>query len=188
MSLQSADQLSRDVARCIVDNALKVAQKSGKKRLKETRSRFTRELERQIGLIREVRDLLRKLNGNLFAHEEKTSLLESLHLSLDILSLMDLPSLPLENNIESLTKWSEEVAEQEIERLQQFIKFDQVKRKSEEKQWKRDMFLDPKKRGKWIDLHFKSHRTGPPDFAIDGETNEKTRDPERVKEIYLKEG
>jgi hypothetical protein len=48
------------------------------------------------------------------------------------------------------------------------------------------MFLDPKKRGKWIDLHVKSHRTGPPDFAIDGETNEKTRDPERVKRFILK--
>ena len=86
----------------------------------------------------------------------------------------------------SLTKWSEESAEQEIERLQRYIKFDQTKQESDEKKWKRDLFLDPKKRGKWIDLHFKPHRTGPPDFANDGQTNEKTRDPKKVKEIYLK--
>jgi hypothetical protein len=72
--------------------------------------------------------------------------------------------------------------------LQKYIKCEQAKQKHEEKQWRRDLFLDPKRRGKWIDLHFKSNRTGPPDFAIDGETNEKTRDPKRVKEIYLKEG
>src|SRR6202012_1771435 len=92
----------------------------------------------------------------------------------------------LEISVESLTKWSEESAEHEIERLQRYIKFDQTKQKSDEKQWKRDLFLDPKKRGRWIDLHFKSHRTGPPDFANDGQTNEKTRDPKKVKEIYLK--
>ena len=46
----------------------------------------------------------------------------------------------------------------------------------------------PEKTGEMDRSTLKSHRTGPPDFAIDGETNEKTRDPERVKEIYLKEG
>ena len=147
MNLETADQISKDVARCIIDNALKIAQESGKRKPKERKSRFTRELEREIGLIREVRDLLRKLGGNLFSPEEETSLLESLHLYLDILSLMDLPSLPLETSVESLTKWSEESAEQEIERLQRYIKFDQTKQESDEKQWKRDLFLDPKKRG-----------------------------------------
>ena len=188
IDLETADQLSKDVARCIIDNALKIAQQTGKKKSQERKSRFTRELEREIGLIREVRDLLRKLGGNLSSPEKETSLMESLHLYLDILSLMDLPSLPLEISVKSLTKWSDESAEQEIERLQRYIKFDQTKQESDEKQWKRDLFLDPKKRGKWIDLHFKPHRTGPPDFAIDGQTNEKTRDPKKVKEIYLKEG
>ena len=74
-----------------------------------------------------MRDLLRKLGGNLFSLQEETSLLESLHLYLDILSLMDLPSLPLDTSVNSLIKWSEESAEQEIERLQRYIKFDQGK-------------------------------------------------------------
>ena len=101
---------------------------------------------------------------------------------------MDLPSFPHETSVQSLIKWSEESAEHEIERLQRHIKFDQTKQRNNEKEWKRDLFLDPKKRGQWIDLHFKSHRKGPPEFAIDGETDEKTKDPKKVKEIYLKEG
>jgi hypothetical protein len=115
MTLETADQVSKKVARCIIDNALQIAQGTGKRKPKERKSRFTRELEREIGLIREVRDLLRKLSGNLFSPEEETSLQESLNLYLDILSLMDLPSLPLGNSVESLTKWSEESAEHEIE-------------------------------------------------------------------------
>jgi hypothetical protein len=86
INLETADQISKNVARCIIDNALKIAQEKGQSKPKERKSRFTRELEREIGLIREVRNLLRKLNGNLFSSEEETSLLESLHLYLDILS------------------------------------------------------------------------------------------------------
>ena len=59
MNLETADQVSKEVARCIIDNALKIAQETGKRKPKERKSRFTRELEREIGLIREVRDLLR---------------------------------------------------------------------------------------------------------------------------------
>ena len=98
-----------------------------------------------------VREIVRNLNGNLF----------SLHLYLDILSLMDLPSFPHETSVQSLIKWSEESAEHEIERLQRHIKFDQTKQQNNEKEWKRDLFLDPKKRGQWIDLHFKSHEKDP---------------------------
>jgi hypothetical protein len=47
MNLQRADQISKDVARSIIDNALKIAQENGKKRPRERKSRFIRELERQ---------------------------------------------------------------------------------------------------------------------------------------------
>jgi hypothetical protein len=74
MNLETADQVSKEVARCIIDNALKIAQETGKRKPKERKSRFTRELEREIGLIREVRDLLRKLSGNLFSPNHSRNL------------------------------------------------------------------------------------------------------------------
>ena len=59
INLETADQISKNVARCVIDNALKIAQEKGQSKPKERKSRFARELEREIGLIREVRNLLR---------------------------------------------------------------------------------------------------------------------------------
>src|SRR3984957_8298461 len=58
---------------------------------------------------------------------------------------MDLPSLPLENSLECLTKWSEESAEHEIERLQRHIKFDQTNKEATKNNGNVTCFSTPKK-------------------------------------------
>ena len=46
ISLETADQISKDVARCIIDNALKIAQESGKRRTREKDPIYQRVRER----------------------------------------------------------------------------------------------------------------------------------------------
>ena len=50
------------------------------------------------------------------------------------------------------------------------------------------MFLDPKKRGRWLAEIFGGPTATCPRFVMDGKSGEKTQDPDTVKAIYLKEG
>jgi hypothetical protein len=62
-----------------------------------------------------------------------------------------------------------------------------MQEKSRQNILKRDMFLNPQTKGKWLDLHFKTSPPKMPAYAID-HTGEKFTSPEKVKEIYLREG
>ena len=48
--------------------------------------------------------------------------------------------------------------------------------------------MKPETKGEWLDKQFKFDRPRTLYYAIDASSEEKSRDPERVKEIYLKEG
>ena len=59
---------------------------------------------------------------------------------------------------------------------------------TQEKIARQQMFLDPKKRGKWLENVFGSTATSCPNFAIDSSTGLSTSNPKEVKRIYLQEG
>ena len=52
---------------------------------------------------------------------------------------------------------------------------------------KRDLFLNPRTRGKWLDMHFKTSPPTMQSFAIDG-TGRIFREPDDVKKVYLADG
>ena len=57
-----------------------------------------------------------------------------------------------------------------------------------EKKQQASLFMDPKKRGKWLERIFGNHPVACPNYAIDSESGRQTSDPDEVKAIYLKEG
>ena len=97
-------------------------------------------------------------------------------------------NIPSSLDMETLHEWSELSAPFYIKNLLKYIQSRKEDMISEERRVVLSMFLNPKKRGKWLDHIFGSQPSGCPNFAIDSETGLRTSDPDGVKRIYLHEG
>jgi len=118
--------------------------------------------------------------------EEAEQLLE-LNILMDRLCMCDIPNLPVPLNHHTIQWWVEHHAEEQIEHLENCLKMAMKQNDNKEQIRKRNLFLNPRTRGKWLDLHFKSSPPTMQSFAIDG-AGRIFREPNEVKNIYLTDG
>jgi hypothetical protein len=143
----------------------------------------------EISTIRKARDLIRAIAWNEFRSPQELSYIkEHLTVCLDRLVRMGLNSVPSPSDLVALVKWSDTTALSDIEQATNYIKARKEDLISQEKQHRKFLFLDPKKRRLWLDSVFGNNSAGCPDFAIDSITGIKTSNPDEVKRIYLQDG
>jgi hypothetical protein len=122
------------------------------------------------------------------SNQDRLDTEEFLKVCLDRLIRLGNTSVPLSLDIQSLTKWAETTALSEIEAIFKYIKVRKEDYVSQEKFARQKLFLDPRKRGKWLERVFGSSTPTCPNFAVDSSTGLSTSKPEEVKRIYLQEG
>jgi len=143
----------------------------------------------EISTIQKARDLVRSLFWKEFKNEQERKDIESyLQVCLDRLIRLGNNTIPISLDPTSMWTWSESTALSEIEAITTYLKSRKLDLQSQEKIARRNMFLDPKKRGKWLEHIFGNAASSCPNFAIDSATGLSTSKPEEVKRIYLKEG
>ena len=101
--------------------------------------------------------------------------------------MCDIPNLPVPLDRHTVQTWVEQHAEEQIEHLEICLKLATKQDEHKDQIRKRDLFLNPRTRGKWLDLHFKTSPPAMQCFAIDG-SGKIFREPDEVKNIYLTEG
>jgi hypothetical protein len=142
----------------------------------------------EITTIAKARDLIRSLYLEEFRSEESRKETDDhLRVLLDRLCRMGL-SIPVSSDLKNLHEWSETWAPFHIKNISAYISGRKKDMLSIEKRKNREMFLDCKKRGVWLEKMFGTKLSGCPNFAIDPNSNSKTFNPEEVKKIYFDEG
>ncbi len=57
-----------------------------------------------------------------------------------------------------------------------------------EKERQRKLFLDPRKRGKWLDHVFGARMIACPNYVVDSKSGKKIFDEKEVKRVYVQDG
>src|ERR1041384_1370039 len=81
--------------------------------------------------------------------EEAEQLLE-LNILMDRLCMCDIPNLPVPLNHHTIQLWVEHHAEEQIEHLENCLKMAMKQDDHKERIRRRDLFLNPRTRGKWL--------------------------------------
>jgi len=184
-----ADSCSRKIAKIIVET---VGSITGMTRGTHRKGKFqSHQISRataEISTISKARDLIRELSLEEYRSEKERKEIEShLNVCLDRLIILGLPTIPSNLGLQFLNTWSEGEALRDIKRAKTFICAQKEDMISKERARKRELFRDPKQRGRWFAEMFGTPQAGCPNYAVD-ETGKRTYDAEEVKAIYLKEG
>ena len=143
----------------------------------------------EITTLQKARDLIRTLLLQETSSEiEKERVCGHLKTLLDRLCRMGLTTVPRSLEPQALHQWSESFVPVHLENLKTYLKSQKEDLESKEKTDRLKWFLDPKKRGKWLDNIFASETSHCPNYALIPGSGEITYDPEKIKEIYLSEG
>jgi hypothetical protein len=94
---------------------------------------------------------------------------------------MGLASVPRTLELSLLHEWAETVALTNIHTLRDYIRQRKADLISIERLETRQLFLDPKKRGHWLEHIFGTKRSVCPNYAIDPSNGARITDPEHVK-------
>ena len=184
-TINLVDELSIKTAKLIVGAALQF--RCRRMDEKTEKSQYIKRTSERLQIIKEVCDLTRQLKSHPRDKEEKTERLMELDILMDRLSMCDIPNLPIPLNQHTIQTWAEQHADEQIEYLETCLKLASKQDDQKEQMRRRDLFLNPRTRGKWLDLHFKTSPPAMQNFAIYG-NGRIVRAPEDVKRIYLAEG
>jgi len=166
--MEEADQLSIRTAKLIGDIALQARCTQMKER--KEKSQYISCVNERLQTIKETCDLIRQLQASNSSDGTEEKLME-LDILMDRLCLCDIPNLPAPLNRNSIRTWMEEHAAEEIEHLETCLKIASNQEIHKERIRRRDLFMNPQTRGKWLDLHFKTSPPTMPSHAIDGKGN-----------------
>ena len=184
-SIEEADRISLKTARAIVGIALQTKIRRGND---ENRASFVIRTKEKLQTIKKVCDFVQQIKNNHFLDKtDEAECFMELDIALGQLCICDIPNLPVELNRETIQLWVDRYAEEQIEHLENCLKTAISQEHHKDRIRKRDMFINPQTRGKWLDLHFKTSPPTIPDHAIDN-TGKIFRLAEEAKNIYLKEG
>ena len=187
--LACADYYSKESAKSIIET---VGIITGSKRATHRKGKFeTSDIVRsqaEISTITKARDLIRTLWLNEVHLDQRTQIEAHLVVLLDRLVAMGLTSVLRTLDIVVLHEWGESVALTNIQTLRNYIRQRKADLISIERLETRRLFLDPKKRGQWLDHIFGTKRSVCPNYAIDPSNGARLTDPEQVKDLYFREG
>ena len=182
LSFKEADELSNKTAKLIVNTALQArCRRTGEK---TERSQYERRISERLQTIKDTCDLIRQLKST---HTPQEADLMELDILMDRLCMCDIPNLPVSLNRSTIQTWVEHKAEEQIEHLENCLKVITKHNDHKEQMRKRDLFLNPQTKGRWLEIHFKTSPPTMPNFAID-DTGRIFREPNEVKNTYLTEG
>jgi hypothetical protein len=188
--IEAAERWSKRIARTIVQTTGSI---TGLKRPTHKKGKFETDILKkttaQVSTLSKARDLIRSLSQTEFRSEqEKRELEEYLKVCLDRLVRLGVNSIPTTLNIRVLVEWSESAAIREIGAAQKYIADRKEDIVSLDKLRRKQMFLDPKRRGEWFADTYGTPTNSCPTYAIDEQSGMRTYNPEEVKNIYLREG
>lgn len=180
------DRISRAFANMMVGTAIQIL---GRKSIsRKSRCIETAKLTAEIRTIHQARNIIRSLFFDEVKKEDVPARKEFLDYLLDRLVRMDLASVPTSNDIKILYEWSEKEALEDLAKLEEYA---QVRKKDlifQERQKMNKMFKTPKLHGKWLEYYFGKPTSTLPNFVIDPLSGTQVYDPDKMKELYLREG
>jgi len=190
LSLEEVDDLSKKLAQKLVQATSEVV---GSKRPTHEKGKFQSvdlvKCQAEINTINKARDLIRTLAMNeVRDKKDRDEVQNHLNVLLDRLVHMGLSSVPRSLEIDILQEWSQSLALLDLESLRDYMEVQKETLTLRDKEKSKKMFLDPKKRGKWLDLIFKGQISSCPNFAIDSKSGTRSFDEKEVKRVYLQEG
>ena len=145
-------------------------------------------LNERLQTIKDTCDLVQQIkHSQATSQTEEAELLLELDTLIDRLCLCDIPNLPVLLNLNTIQSWVEQHAKEQITHLEDCLNIIAKQEKQKERTRKRDLFMNPRTRGKWLDMHFKTSSPMMPNYAIDG-NGQIFREPTEVKRTYLTEG
>ena len=185
-----ADRFSKIIARILVNSTgAVVGNKLPTHEKRKYQSLDLIKARAEINTINKARDLIHTLHeGEFNSTEERRKIETHLSILLDRLIRMGLYSIPRSLDLVSLHEWSELVANAEALNIEEYMRKRKCDMLSIELKRQRELFLDPRKRGKWHELLFGSPVVACPNFAVDAKSGERTYDEKEVKRIYFEEG
>jgi hypothetical protein len=166
LTLKQADQFSIKTANLIVETALQTRCRRIEE--KTEKSKYKARISERLQIVKETCDLIRQLKSKQFVDEtEEQERHMELNILIDQLVLCGILNLPIQLNRNTMQTWVELHAQEQIEHLEKCLKAITNQEDHKEREKKRDLFINPQTRGKWLDLHFKTSPPMMPPYAID---------------------
>src|SRR6185503_8968571 len=184
------DKFSKRIAEKIVDI---VGSITGTKRPTHSKGKYLPSdvvrAQAEITTLCKARDLIRTLIfSECKSEHEKGEVMEHLRILLDRLVVFGIAGIPRTFDLESLGEWAETNALVNTQSLKKYVSSRKLDLVSLEKLESQKKFMNPKKRGEWLDRVFGGRRSNCPSYAIDPSSGARITDPDAVKKLYIQEG